>query len=559
MKNTTEIISILVKGMENISNANKPEEISTIAENFLSEMLCSEYVTLFVFDEDNKQFKSINDGKNVPVAIPSSLLARALESKSPVYFNHVKSEKHYDPNIDNPDDLKIKSQLIFPVKENEKLIGILRASRSVKQSQHYTNHEIALLKSIEQYLLQLVHILNNTETKLTPVNHSLIHSEIKHITKQTSSDNDDINDAMLFLANTVHDIRTPANSLYGFLELMEEYVNDPKLLQFLSGAKESAIFINTLTDSILDRVKYMHESSKSEINIISSVDFFSWIANIFTANMTDKKIHYTVSIDPNIPKEVQVDSLKLKRILINLIGNAYKFTPSDKIITFRVDYKKHNHSIMFTVKDEGIGIPKERQNEIFKAFKQAQEDTSIKFGGTGLGLAISAKYVQDLGGVLKLESKVDIGSTFYFDIPVDVIKEESYFSSFFTHNKKFVVYTNDPLSIDTFGITTTLQEFGIAQENISIGDRITKDTTHLICFENKLDDRIVSFCQENNITLLIFEEKMFSISKDKKYQSLKTITKNTYYAKELYDAIASTDQNSAIHIDHPKRSVSSVA
>ena len=110
--------------------------------------------------------------------------------------------------------------------------------------------------------------------------------------------------------------------------------------------------------------------------------------------------------------------MKLKRVLINLIGNAYKFTPKGGNVTFKAKYIKDKGTLKFTIKDTGLGIPKERQQEIFKAFEQAHDDTKVHFGGTGLGLAISSKYVQELGGTLELESEVDEGSSFYFNIPV---------------------------------------------------------------------------------------------------------------------------------------------
>lgn len=133
-----------------------------------------------------------------------------------------------------------------------------------------------------------------------------------------------------------------------------------------------------------------------------------------------KNINLVLKIDKNMPEVLVTDHLRIKQVIANLIGNAVKFTKEGKNIYITIFYKKGY--LFVSVKDEGIGIPKEKQKEIFDAFAQADSSTTRKYGGTGLGLAISSKLVEMLGGKLKLKSKVGKGSEFYFAIPVEIGK-----------------------------------------------------------------------------------------------------------------------------------------
>ncbi len=148
-----------------------------------------------------------------------------------------------------------------------------------------------------------------------------------------------------FLSTTVHDIRTPANTLYGFLELLEEQLDNPRLLKYVLNAKESAQFINELTTSILDRVSGQKERRSGKKEQISPTKFFADIAESFSSNMFGKKISFNIYIDPLLAKEIVVSTLELKRVIMNLIGNAYKFTPSRGIIDFSVRYDSEKKTI----------------------------------------------------------------------------------------------------------------------------------------------------------------------------------------------------------------------
>jgi len=542
MEHTPKFINVLTDAMSRVSKAKDNNEINMIIEELLKDFSSAERATLLIFDKE--QMTLFNDknenAQKFSVVGDAGLTGQALQTKKSVIYNHVTSEKHYVPAIDNPEKMRIKGQIILPLIENDQIFGIIRVSRSIMSNRNFTKNELDMLKSIDGFLIKIIKILLNGDfNKKIEVDQDEVQEKIAKVEEKRKNDNEEINSTMLFLSNTVHDIRTPANSLYGFLDLMEEQVENERLLEFIANAKESAQFINNLTDSILERVKYEKESSTSEPSVINTIKFFSNVANIFTANMFKKEVHYLVYIDPLIPKEIEIEELKVKRVLINLIGNAYKFTPKDKIIEFRIEYDQVNKSLKFCVKDTGIGIAKENQEAIFKAFQQAQADTSIHFGGTGLGLAISAKYVKDLGGKLELESEIDQGSNFYFILPITIIDETPAHLSFTDISKFVTILTDKPTCIDAANMKKYLIDLSIPEDKIAISDKIDKNTTHLFCFEHKLSEEVVEGCKERGIKLVAIEEQLFSITKNTKYAKVKVISENSYYGDVLYSMVSS--------------------
>lgn len=540
--------------MQEVSKTEDPVEINQIIRNILSEMFLSDLVSFFIVNKEKNTLYEIGDETTeISMNNPTGLLGVSYLTKKPGLYNHVKSEKYFQESIDSPKNFKIRSQLIYPVVENDNLLAIVRLSRSIKNSLSYTKKDLDLLDSLSPYLIKLVYILLNTKKRGIEYEESEIVDLINEaVEEKQENSNGDSKDILMFLANTVHDIRTPANNLSGFLELLEEHLDNKKLISLLSGAKESAEYINTLVDGILEHLQSRNESGNTETTEVITSKYLSDISNLFTANMTEKGIDYIVSIDPTLPKEIRICDIKLKRVLINLIGNAYKFTPPGKSIKFDVSFDKKMQRIKFSIEDEGIGIPEDKQKEIFEAFKQADEDTKIHYGGTGLGLAISSKYVKDLGGKLELKSQVDKGSIFYFDIPIDIINYEPIYPRFKNINKNILLYTDNPDDPNLYYISKFLHESGMPDNKITISDKIAANTTHLICFEHKLDDEIISLSKEKEIKLLIFEEKLLSISSKDRFKDFVIVSKNSYYYDTLYSFVSSRKKPKVLIIDDNK-------
>jgi len=226
-----------------------------------------------------------------------------------------------------------------------------------------------------------------------------------------------------FLANMSHEIRTPLNAIIGFSDILAKsnLAKDEKEKAEIISKSASAL-LNIIND-ILDISKI--ESGKSEISKskFNLNDLLEQVVQLYSINTKQKNIRFIYSLDPNIPHFLINDETKIKQVLSNILSNAIKFTPENGSVFFNVNLKKIENNIAtisFSIKDEGIGISEEEQKKIFKPFSQADGSISRKFGGTGLGLSISLNIVKMLGSEINLISKKGSGSTFFFDLDLEI-------------------------------------------------------------------------------------------------------------------------------------------
>ena len=234
-----------------------------------------------------------------------------------------------------------------------------------------------------------------------------------------------------FLANMSHEIRTPLNAIIGFSDILSSSnmeVNDKEKAEIISkSAKALLNIINDILDiSKIESGKY--EVSKTNFDL---KDLLEQIVQLYAVNTKEKNIRFLYTLDESIPNFVFSDETKLKQVLSNIISNAIKFTPNNGKVSFDVKLLTLNEntaSVRFSVKDEGIGISPENQKSIFEPFSQADGTISRKYGGTGLGLAISLNIIKMLGSEIKLISKENEGSLFYFDLDL-VVQDVSNFDS----------------------------------------------------------------------------------------------------------------------------------
>ncbi len=225
-----------------------------------------------------------------------------------------------------------------------------------------------------------------------------------------------------FLARMSHEIRTPMNGVMGMSELLQATELTPRQRHLSETISHSAEALLQIINDILDFSKV--EAGKLELESIEFAlrDAVEETIEIFAARAHAKGLELACAIDLEVPGRVRGDPTRLRQVLINLVGNAIKFTDSGEVIV-RVGAVGDDGLLRFEVADTGIGISQEAQTQVFNAFSQADSFTTRKYGGTGLGLAICRQLAALMGGEVGVHSEVNHGSTFWFDVRLEPVED----------------------------------------------------------------------------------------------------------------------------------------
>lgn len=314
-------------------------------------------------------------------------LGKLLHSKN---FEHIK-----DPFNTILSNFLLGSQLSCPLIAEGKLFGIIIYQKH-KKNYDWTDRD-------KYFIEEATRIINNALNKLNADSASQA---------KTS-----------FLSNMSHEIRTPMNAIIGMTEIAQRSIEDPaKVQECLAKIDLSSHHLLNLINDILDLSKI--ESGRMKVNkeplLIS--ELINRVDSIIRPQANTKKVDFIIQSNYET-NEVITDSLRLSQILVNILGNALKFTPEQGQVTLSIDELAKTAStteIKFSITDTGIGISEQGKKKIFAAFEQAEDSIVNQYGGTGLGLAISSDFVHLLGGKLEVDSEVGRGSTFYFTLPIDI-------------------------------------------------------------------------------------------------------------------------------------------
>jgi two-component system sensor histidine kinase/response regulator len=227
-----------------------------------------------------------------------------------------------------------------------------------------------------------------------------------------------------FLANMSHEIRTPMNGIIGMTDLALSIASDQEQREYLSAVKISADSLLVVINDILDFSKIEAGKMQLEHGVVDVRTLVADALKTVALRANEKNLELTADIQPGVPAKVIGDPARLRQVLLNLLGNAIKFTSQGDVYmeVSIADAESRPARLLFTVADTGMGVPAEKLASIFQPFEQADGSTTRRFGGTGLGLSISTKLVHLMDGEIGAESDPGKGSRFWFSLPVDVLE-----------------------------------------------------------------------------------------------------------------------------------------
>lgn len=304
-------------------------------------------------------------------------------------------------------------------------------------------HSITTKKGTVKYIHEFIKYLNDENEK--PYK---ILGTIQDISEQKRSEAELIKAKELaekavvikeqFLTNMSHEIRTPMNGIIGFARILESTNLDSDQKQSVEAIKKASQNLMFIINDILDYSKIEADKMTFEEVQFSLSKTVSYVIELLSPNAKEKKIKLLYDIEPKINDDLIGDPTKLSQILVNLVGNALKFTEKGyvEVVVTEMLETETDSLIKFSVIDTGIGIPKDKIGSIFESFNQASNETTRKYGGTGLGLTITRKLVELQGGKITVESVVEEGSEFSFSLQY---KKAQKVVSNFTKSKNTVI------------------------------------------------------------------------------------------------------------------------
>lgn len=225
------------------------------------------------------------------------------------------------------------------------------------------------------------------------------------------------------LSTVSHDLRSPLSSLLGYIDLAKQTDLDKKQHYYLENIRQSAQYVNKLSNDLLDFAKLEGQKIKIEHRVFVLKNTIGEVIDLFRPVLAGKSVELEFEMGKELEGNLIGDPFRIKQVLTNLLGNASKFTENGfiKVVATNVEKTKNSLKVAISIQDTGIGIEKERQTDIFREFTQASESIERKFGGAGLGLAISKRLAELMGGSLSLESSPGKGSIFTLTIPLEIL------------------------------------------------------------------------------------------------------------------------------------------
>ena len=327
-----------------------------------------------------------------------------------------------------------------------------------------------------------------------------------------------------FLANMSHEIRTPMNAILGFSEILNRKLKDENLKQYALSIITSGRVLLKLINDVLDLSKV--ESGKFELNnsVVQFKKMFDEMQIIFSQKLEEKGLKLIINISEDLPDRIVLDEMRLRQILLNLIGNSVKFTDSGyiKVSAKQVSYNSKDNTVelLIEVEDTGVGIPKKDQSKIFDAFTQKSGQDHNIYGGTGLGLTIAKKLIHLMNGEISLYSEINKGTRFEI-----ILKNLEVFSGFSINtnsgNEESFEFLENELDFESARILVVDDLF----VNRQLVRNFLEDFSNLIIIEAENGKLAIEAAEENIPDLILMDIKMPVMNGVEAIQILKSTNK----------------------------------
>ena len=378
------------------------------------------------------------------------------------------------------DDIHVISRLL---KEDEKLI-IFDALKSIKAGeQRQWNREYVHQKTgevvwfmvyvfgteVQGQLKFIIDLSDRTKDKKT-------NQKLEEAVRTAENAN---KAKTVFLNNMSHDIRTPMNAIIGFTNIALKHNPKPEIQNCLLKISDSSEHLLTLINDVLDISRIESGNIKFDPMPVDIVEVAETVVNITNGFLSNRNICFTTDLGNPPVRYVLADAVRIREVLVNILGNAVKFTPDGGRIDFIVQYEADEKlKVRYTIKDTGVGMNEEFVEHIFDEFSQEESSARTNYKGTGLGMAISKRYVDLMGGTIEVSSKKNEGSEFVVELPLEAIYqreetiEEAPSYNVNLHNIKVLMAEDNDLNAEI--ATVQLEELGMKISRVSDGSEAVK-------------------------------------------------------------------------------------
>ena len=344
-------------------------------------------------------------------------------------FDYLKQYNEYQESVYNQGNVDIATTAYNQFKENQRLKQVQELDKELREKEKTSRYTklIAILAIALISILSLLSIVLYKNNRIRTRSNEILMNKNEELFIAKNRAEKAMQARSDFLSTVSHELRTPLNAINGLTHLLLEEKPKKSQIEYLNSLKFSGNYLLKFINEILEANRI--ESHKIDVEKINFdlKQLVNDVQNSLKEIALINNNHYEILIDENIPKHLVGDPIKISQVLINLINNSLKFTKNGKVaIDLKLIGTKDNFSeIKFKISDSGIGIPADKIDSIFESFSQGSIEINRTYGGTGLGLTIVKNLIEILGGKIKVESQVGVGSVFWFVLQFENAAEQN--------------------------------------------------------------------------------------------------------------------------------------